>query len=354
MSSQSQLPDLNIKISDRDLVAAAQLDILAVTVHEDLDVPSMFAIQLYNWDPYKLQVTWSDDQRFAPGSKVEIWMGYIDALDKVMVGEITSLEPAFPADDVAQVTVRGYDRRHRLLRRRQTQSFAKMTDSAIASKVAQDAGLLAKVQDSKVTLEYVLQHNQTDLAFLQERARRIGYEVFVKEKTLYFQPRQHAAKATVTLSLTSEIIDFYPRLTTMSQVGEVAIQGWDPKAKQALLGKAATGSESTTMGSKTSGPKSAHQAFGTTSKPWARVQSSVTTKAEADSMAQGQFDAMALTYIEGEATCYGRTDLRAGDVVEIADAGKLFSGLYYIASAIHTISPAKGYQTRLKVWRNAT
>ncbi|ETX05494.1 MAG: hypothetical protein ETSY2_22625 [Candidatus Entotheonella gemina] len=192
------LPDLHIRINGSDLPDDAQRDVKAVTVHEDLDAASMFAIELYNWDQNTLAFTWSDDARFAPGNEAEIWMGYVDALQKVMVGDITSLEPAFQADEIPQVTVRGYDRRHRLLRGRQTRSFTKMKDSAIARQIAGDAGLQARVQDSHVTLDYVLQHNQTDMAFLQDRAGRIGYEVFVKEKTLYFQPRQNAMKEAVT------------------------------------------------------------------------------------------------------------------------------------------------------------
>ena len=169
MPETSGLPDINIRINGSDLPDAVQPDIMSVTVHEDLDAASMFAIKLYNWDQNTLEFTWSDDARFAPGNEVELWLGYVNALEKVMVGEITSLEPAFQAGETPRVTVRGYDRRHRLLRGRQTRSFTKMKDSATASKIAGDAGLQARVVDSKVTLDYVLQHNQTDMAFLQDR-----------------------------------------------------------------------------------------------------------------------------------------------------------------------------------------
>lgn len=350
MPSTLQLPDLKIRINGSDLLGPARLDVKAITVQEELDAASMFAIELYNWDQYQLQVTWSDDSRFTPGNEVEIWMGYVDALKKVMSGEIVSLEPEFQASEIPQVTVRGYDRRHRLQRGRQTRSFAKMKDSAIASKIASTAGLQAKVKDSKVTHEYVLQHNQTDLAFLQERARRIGYEVFVRDKTLYFQPRQQAAQPVATLRLSQDIIDFFPRLTTMSQVSEVMVQGWDVKQKKAILGKAATGVEQA-MGGKSSGPKSAKRAFGKSSAT--QVRWPVAAKAEADQMARAQLDEMALHYIHGEVLCEGRPELHAGEVVKIEEAGKMFSGPYYITSVTHTVNETRGYETLLHVQRNA-
>ena len=92
------------------------------------------------------QVSWSDSSLFAIGNEVEIWLGYVGDLHKVMLAEITSLEPVFTADQPPPLTVRGYDHRHRLARGRKTRTFAKMKDSAIASQIAREAGLRAQVQ----------------------------------------------------------------------------------------------------------------------------------------------------------------------------------------------------------------
>lgn len=352
MPQENIVPDISIRVNGREIPAAAAQDVLSTAVYQDLNAASMCAIHLYNWDFAKLQYTWSDDKLFAPGNEVEIWMGYVDQLKKIFVGEITSLEPMFQADEAPTVLVRGLDHRHRLFRGYKTRSFVQIKDSAIAQQIAQQAGLRAKVTDSKVTLEYVLQHNQTDMEFLQQRAARIGFEVFVAEKTLYFQPHQHDGRETITLSLEKDVIEFYPRLTTVSQVGELLVRGWDPKQKKEILGKAAAGQESSTMGGRTSGPKAANSAFGKSSA--VRVAAPVFTKAEADQMALGQFNQSALNYIEGEGLCLGLSDLRAGTVIKIEGAGKVFSGLYYVTMAEHSVTPAQGYQTRFTVQRNAT
>jgi len=113
-------PDLNIRVKGVDLPLQARLDIQRLTVQEDLAVASMFTIELYNWDAGTRRVTWSDSALFGVGNEVEIWLGYVGNLKRVMVGEIISLEPAFHADGVPSLTVRGYDHRHRLLRGRHT------------------------------------------------------------------------------------------------------------------------------------------------------------------------------------------------------------------------------------------
>jgi phage protein D len=346
-----RIPDFNIRINGANLPQPAQADIHAVTIQEDLEALSMFTLMLYNWDDEQLRVTWSDSSLFAVGNEVEISLGYIDDLHKVLVAEITSLELAFTADQPPMLTVRGYDHGHRLSRGRKTRTFFKMKDSAIAGRVASGVGLRAQATDSRIALEYVLQNNQTDLEFLQKRAQSIGYEVYVREKTLYFQPPQNTQQASIDLSLGEDIMEFTPRLSSLGQTGEVAVRGWDVKQKQAVAGKAAAGQENSLMGGTASGPRSANRAFGKASA--ASIDLPVRTKAEADQMALGQFNELALTYIQGDVVCGGYPQLHAGTVVNIAGAGKTFSGAYYVTSVTHTLSLQTGFQTNFAVRRNA-
>ena len=352
MTSAILVPDLDIRVNGTRLPANAQDDIQSVSVVEDLNALSMFTVVLYNWDQEKLAVSWSDAKLFAIGADVKISLGTVDDVHPVMTGEITSLEPAFTADEPPTLTVRGYDHRHRLARSQKTRTFARMKDSAIASQVAMAGGLRAKVVDTKITHEYVVQHNQTDLEFLRKRARLIGYEVYVRDKVLYFQPPQHAKPAAATLRIGEEITEFTPRLQTLNQVGELSVRGWDMTAKKVLVGKAAAGSESTLMGGKSSGPARTKKAFGKADA--ISVDVPVPTKAQADGMARQRFDEHALTYIQGEVECAGNPQLQAGTVVKIQGAGDTFSGAYYITSVTHSVNPGAGYRTRLEVRRNAT
>lgn len=350
-TNQHPLPEFRIYINGADLPAQAAADLTSVAIYEDLDAPSMFTLYLVNWDMNRLRVTWSDDALFAVGNEVELQMGYLDQMTTLLIGEITGLEPEFCADMAPMLTVRGYDRRHRLLRSRKTRTFTQMKDSEIANQLAGEAGLTAQVQDTRVIFDYVLQHNQTDLAFLRERAHRIGNEVVVEDKTLTFRPRRHDQGEIVTLARDVDLIEFLPRLTTMNQVGQVRVRGWNPKEKSAVVAQAAVGAETTTMAGATSGPAAVNAAFGETES--ASVTRPVLTQAEADQIATGRFNELALDYIQGEGACIGRTDLRAGAVVRMEGLGQRFNGLYYVTSATHTYAPAHGYRTMFTVRRNA-
>jgi phage protein D len=277
---------------------------------------------------------------------VEISLGYGGSLLKVMLAEITGLEPSFAMGRTPTLTVRGYDHRHRLTRMRRTRSFSGMKDSAIARQLAREAGLRAEVKDTKVALSHVVQPNQTDLEFLRARAGRIGYEV------LHFRPPRHADRAVLTLSLDDDIVEFTPRLTAMGQVGEVTVRGWDVKQKKEIVGKASIGQESSTMGGRATGPRAAQRALGKGTT--AVVVEPVRSKAEADQIALGELDDVALGYVQGEVTCFGQARLRAGAVVDIRGAGTTLSGPYYVTTVVHTVTPDDGYLTSFEVRRNAT
>ena len=343
------LPDLRIRVDGRDLQHEVIEDVIAVTTQEDLGALGMFAIQLYNWNANTLQFTWSDDDRFRPGAEVEISLGYVDDLQRVMAGEVTSLEPAFQADETPQVTVRGFDRGHRLQRGRKTRSFAKLKDSAIAQKVAHEAGLSAKVKDSRLVHDYVLQHNQSDWSFLTERADRIGYMLFVRDKELHFAPPALNRQPVARFGLDDDVLSFHPRLAIGPQVDQVVVRGWSAWDKKAIQGKARVGQEGR-IGDGTSGLSRASSAFG--SVEGAVVNEPVANKAEADAMALAQLDDGALRYVMGELACQGQPKVHPGDVVAVDGAGRRFSGNYYVTGVTHIVDMARGYQTRLYLQRS--
>jgi phage protein D len=278
-------------------------------------------------------------------------MGYRDHLERLFQGEITGLEPEFPNEQPPMLTVRGYDRRHRLMGKRKTRTFLRMKDSDIANQIAADWSLRPEVEDTRVVLDYVLQHNQTDFAFLHERAQRIGYEMVVIDRTLHFRPRQNSGSATLKLSREVELLDFYVRLSTIGQVEEVLVQGWNPKTKEEFVARSGTGDERPMAGS-ASGPVTAQRAFGGTGA--ATVNTPVQSQSEADQMANGWFGENALYYVVGHGVCIGRPDLKAGLLVEIEGLGRRFSGPYYVTSTEHKFKPSTGYRTAFTVRRNAT
>jgi Bacteriophage probable baseplate hub protein len=350
-SFDTLIPDLRIRINGQQLPLDARADLVSISVLEDVNAAGMFTFTLLCWDGVGMQVKWLDDDFFKEGNSVDIDMGYRDTTFPLFRGEITGLEPEFPRARPPILTVRGYDRRHRLMGKRKTRSFLNMKDSDIANQIAADWGLRPDIEDTRVTLAYVLQHNQTDFEFLQQRAQRIGHEMVVTDTTLHFRRRRNEGSAVITLRREVELLEFNARLTTSSQTEEVLVQGWNPQNKEEFVAHAGIGDEHQ-MGGSASGPATVRKVFSGTGATSVNVP--VLSQGEADQLANGWFGEMALRYVEGQGVCIGRPDLHAGILVQIEGLGRRFSGAYYVTSVEHSYRPNVGYRTSFTVQRNAT
>lgn len=351
LQSQPQIPrfaNFEIRINNSVLSFDDAAHAVNIIVDDDVNLPSLFTIEMEGLNQAAGKIAYIDDSRFQVGHTVEIRLGY-GKLETLMQGEITGLEPGFVYDRLPTLKIRGYDRRHRLQRGGKTRTFVQQKDSAIATQIANEANLTAQVQDTGVIHDYVMQGNQTDWEFLQERAKYIQYEVKVNDRTLLFQPVAHAESETLTLTWESDLWEFYPQLSTVGQVTEVTVRGWNPQDKVAIAESAKKGAEVTKMGGQQTGVE-VSETFGqaveiVSDRPLATV-------AEAQQLAQAYFNQNVLAFITGEGTCRGKPQLRAGNVIAIQGIGQRFSGRYYVTSARHHYQQ-KGYKTHFTVQRNA-
>lgn len=350
--SQPLVPVCDVIINKKPLAAEVGAHIASVSVNEKLDLPAMFSLTLYGPEGHGNKLLWLEDQKlFAIGSVAEIKFGYGNKLERMTIGEITGLDPQFSSVSAPRLTVRGYDRLHRLQRGLKTRTFNQAKDSDIASKIASEIGFDSAVTDSQVTHDYMAQANKTDLAFLLERARAIKYEVLVDDKKLIFRPAANAESELLTLSMEKDLLGFNPNLSASGQVSQVKVLGWSPQDKKEIVGEAKVGDEGSTMGGSQSGAALTEDKFGSAAIVIATQP--VMSQAEADQMAKALLQNTTLSLVTGSGSCIGRTDLRPGKVIVIEGVGKMFSGKYYVTQATHSYSPQGGYRTSFSVQRNA-
>jgi phage protein D len=140
-------------------------------------------------------------------------------------------------------------------------------------------------------------------------------------------------------------------LSTISQVSEVLVQGWDAKTKKAITGRARSGDAVSKMDGRQLGASITESAFFATKN--IIIDKPVFSEGEANQIARGKFNEMAIEFITGEGSAVGNGDIRAGKVIELLGLGQRFSGLYYVTSATHVIG-STGYATNFTVERNGT
>src|SRR5262249_23942870 len=148
-----------------------------------------FDIEINNWDADKRSFNYVDTDLFDPGKRVELSMGYYgkDRQRLMIRGEITSLRPNFQAGGQPRLTISGLTLLHRLRSKQVSKTYENLKDSRIARQIGArlkvDVVTDAAAENDEEVNPYLIQKNQYDILFLLERARRLGYDLFVIEDT---------------------------------------------------------------------------------------------------------------------------------------------------------------------------
>lgn len=329
-------------------------------VEQDLGQPDMCSITIRNEDH-------SFSDKYSLGDPVEVLAG--DNSLPVFKGEVVGLEPVYRADGQNVMIVRAFNRLHRLSRSRKSKTYVNQNDQQIVGAVAGEHGLSPQCGDaaSAITHEHIYQHNQTDLEFLRIRAARLGYEVWVEDKTLYFDAPDPAKDSGIKLRYgdagTSSqqgavfLKRFAPRMSSARVLEEVTVRGWDPSKKQEIVGKA-------TAKSSKLGKTAAHSA---TKKVFSNIKTfevdhPIASVDEAKKIAEGKVGDATMSYMTGDGECRGTPEIKPGVVVTVTvnpdTASDRFNGKYMIIGATHKYTHAKvgdngGYVTGFRVSRDA-
>jgi uncharacterized protein involved in type VI secretion and phage assembly len=333
------IKSLKIKVGGVPFPDTDMDDLVEMVVDSDAFLPTMFSITLQ--DDAKKYI---DGTQFDLGKALEIILSArpideaTDQSESLIKGEITSIEPIFEVGGRALMRVRGYDKANRLTRGKKTRTFLQMSDSDIASKIAGENGLSGKVDSSSLKYEFILQYNQTDWEFLWERARMIGYQVYVADQYLHFEKANKVRDTESGFSLKwgEDLSSFEPRVSVMGQASKAEAYGWDPKNKKVVTSAAtaSTVGNAPSVGMNNKGGSTVQSKFTaavdvTTSQPLILPE-------QAKSIAEADISARESNFIRANGFCVqGDPRIRAGIKVKIENVGTNFSGTYYITHALH-------------------
>lgn len=339
------VPNYKIYLNGNLLADNLYLDVMSVSVEDEINLPVMFTIKMSIVSAGSRDWHSIDMKDFKPGDEIKVAMG-LDSPKDMVTGELTSMDLTFGND--CSMELRGYDRLHRMQFGKKRRSFKDMKDSDIAATIAKEAGLTPQTDDTGTAHLYLFQNEQSNYEFLLERARRIGYELLVNDKTFMFRKSQEDKAAALTMKYAIDFNNFSVQLNTLTEGNEVEVRGWDVKQKKEITAKAADGSETTIMGGKESGYKIAKAGFGNTKI--AVTQELVMDQTEAGNIAKVKYNSLLKNFIKGEGSCLGNPQIRAGTTIELTGLGDRFSGIYYVVSTLHSIND-DGYKTTFKVKR---
>lgn len=353
------VPEFSVRLRDRrSLPEDVVRDITQVVYSDNVERIDTYTLTLNNWDADKLEFKYSDGNEFLPGTELEVWAGYYgpDPLRRMITGPITSVRPSFPASGPPTIAVEGQNLLYELQGEKRSVAYRDMTDSEIAQAIGRRLQITVRTDPVAKALEeryeYVFQTPAVpSILFLFERARRIGYDLYVAEeggdRYLYFGPSVNVRRVTYRLVYGQSLIDFDPDLNTTDQVSEVEARSWDNRNKQ-LISHTARRDDVGLRGLDAAAERQLKQAIGDVREIIADAP--VETPQEARTLSTETLERNVKEMLTGRGSTVGLPDLVAGSVIEIDGLGVRFSGRYFVTSTTHTIGDS-GYTTRFECRR---
>jgi phage protein D len=269
--------------------------------------------------------------------------------DEIFKGKITALEADFPEAVAPELTVLAEDALQNLRMTRRTRSFENMSDADIFRKIAGEYGLTPQINANGATHKSVAQVNQSDLAFMRERARTLDAEIWVKDQDLNVKTRSNRGQDKISLKYKGNLREFKVIADLANQRTSVTASGWDVSAKSEIKKEATDSVISSELGGDLSGIGILKEKFGVRRE--SIVHGVALNGQEAQSIAESFLKRAARQFVVGCGTTEPNAKVRVGAIVELDGLGKLFSGKYYVAEIAHIFDNTKGLRTEFRAER---
>jgi len=312
-------------------------DGLDVLIFEDhVDMVNMLTLKLGGAET---QPEWG----FAIGDAVTAEL----AGQEIFSGEVVAMEPSFQIEGVASMTLRCMDKSHRLGRGRKTRFWEDLKDSDVAEEVGAECGLSVQADSTQDTQPYILQRNESNVAFLKRLAARNNFQVRVHEGQLMFVKASFQGTA-VDVKMGGNLRSIRFAHNSMDQVQQVVVRGWDPATKSEVVGTA-TSADVTKIGGGQLGVEVATQ-FGDATAYITDVP--VSSQAVANQVAKAEMERLARQFCRGTCAIQGNAEVRAGGMLKLDGLTDGLNGSVYVLATRHVVSRRSGYSTEITFCSN--
>jgi uncharacterized protein involved in type VI secretion and phage assembly len=343
---------IKVEVDGQPLDGEAETALVRVVVDDHLHLPDTFELTLQETP----DMTVAARARLRIGSAVKVSTSALgDGTTSLLIsGEVTAIEGIYREGRAPMLVVRGYDHAHRLSAGRKSATFQNVKYSDIARTIAGQVGLQAgTIDDSGRVHDHVGQAGQTDAEFLKGLALEVGFEVAVVEGRLEFRRPSRAADAPaqgdfastdpLQLVFGQDLLDFRPRVTSSGQVSRVEVRGWDPDAKQAIVGTAQAGTVAAQL------PDDPGSLAGRFGSPVLVVEGGYRSQPEAERSAAALAEQVGSAFAEASGIARGNPRIKAGVAVSVSQVASTFAGRYTITHTRHMYDQVDGYRTHFVV-----
>jgi phage protein D len=283
------------------------------------------------------------------GKDFAIQLGAGDQARQVFKGRISGLEADYPYGGSGQLMVLAEDRLQDLRMTRRTRTFEDVSDTEVFRQIAQEHSLSPQLELDGPDYKILAQVNQSDLAFMRERARSINAELWVEDSSLFAKPRTERTLDAISMAYGVNLLSFSVRADLAHQCTEIGITGWNVAVKEAIEETGEENAIRAELNGDRSGSSILKQAF--SERKEHIVHTVPLTSEEAQAIAQARYRERARRFVTGSGIADGDARVRVGSVLDLSGIGALFNGKYYVVRVRHSYDGVYGFRTEFDVER---
>lgn len=296
------------------------------------------------------QLNWLDGQVLDFGKELKVSMGPTDAREELFSGKISAIELALEQSRAPEVVCLAEDRLMDLRMTRRFKTYENVSDADLLQQIASQHGLSGVAEVQGPTWPLVQQWNQSDLAFLRERARRLGAELWVDGTALHMATRDRRNGNAVTLIQGSNLRQVRLRADLAHQRSKVVASGFDDADQDAIDEEAGSSAIAAEAQGNPHGAQVLERAFAERSSY--RVRDVPLKDAEASALARAALLARARRFVTVSGVADGHTQIRVGSLLRLERVSPLFEGDgFYVIRVRHQFDREHGYRTHFDAER---
>ena len=285
----------------------------------------------------------SSGELFIPGNELEIKAGYHSEEDVIFKGIITKHAIQSKRDKPSWLIIDLKDESIKMTIGRKNKFFEDVKDSEIIEEIIGDYGLDSEVETTDVTHKEMVQHHVTDWDFLVSRAEVNGKLVFVDDGKITVKAPDLSADPIVELAYGHNVFDFEAGMDARDQFATVKSSSWDFANQEIIEGEAEEPSI-TEQGNLTSSDLA--NVIGLEELPL--QHSGKITDNELKAWSDAKLMRSRLSKIKGKVKIQGFSDIKPGDVIELAGFGDRFNGVAFVSAIGHRMSTDNPWSTEIE------
>ncbi|WP_157270248.1 phage late control D family protein [Azohydromonas aeria] len=340
----SARPTLRIDGQDHDMAATLLQSLVMREQEGGLSSLELAFVNFGARDGGEVGLAFEDERVLRLGSSLKAYAGEAAAPTEIFAGVVSALEFAFDSEGPPRLLVQAEDAAQKARMARRIAVYEQKSVADIVRELAARMGLTPVVTGLDAASALEVQADESDLAFLRRLLRRHGADLQVVGSELQVAARRDVQRNQLTLRLHGQLHKLRVVADLAHQVTQVQVSGFDPAQGAAVQGSA--GGAAPGPGRGRTGPELLRQAFGE------RVQHSAhrlaLSQAEADALAQAEFEQRARRFVTVEGVCEGNPALRVGTHLTLAEVSPRFDNTYYVTACTHRYDMRRGYETEFQ------